>query len=165
MTDSSEGAQESMNESRTSSPARTGLAQPRSLTVRRQLLHLSSVYQGSSGALRLPLLTASWNRQQAARAIDFMPADCSPMTDLNKLSPEALKAAMMGGTEEWGSWGSAQHHELYVQVNKAMSRRKCHCGCGGRKTHGAFANGIILSGGCELSMRRWAKEMNAAKRT
>lgn len=84
------------------------------------------------------------------------------MTDLNKLSSEELKAAMRGGAEEWGSWGSAQHHELYVQPNKGMSRRKCHCGCGRRMTHGAFANGIILMGGCELSCRRWAKEMNAA---
>jgi hypothetical protein len=82
------------------------------------------------------------------------------MTDLNKLSPEALKAAMQGGTEEWGRRASATDHVLYVQPNRAMSRRKCHCGCGGRKTHGAFANGIILYGGCELSCRRWAKGLS-----
>lgn len=86
------------------------------------------------------------------------------MTDLNKLSPEALKAAMKGGTEAWGRWGSAEHHQLYVQPNKATSRRKCWCGCKGRETHGAFANGIILMAGCELSCRRWAREMNAAPR-
>ena len=86
------------------------------------------------------------------------------MTDLNKLSPEALKAAMQGGTSEWGRRASTSDHVLYVQPNKAMSRRKCHCGCNGRMTHGAFANGIVLMGGCELSCRRWAKEMNAAPR-
>jgi hypothetical protein len=77
------------------------------------------------------------------------------MIDLNNLSPEALKAAMKSGTEQWGNWGSARHHELYVQINK--SRRKCHCGCGGRQSHGVFANGVILMGGCELLCRRAAK--------
>ncbi len=85
------------------------------------------------------------------------------MVDLNKLSPEALKAAMKGGTEQWGTWGSAEHHQLYVQPNKAMSRRKCHCGCGKRMTHGAFANGIILMGGCEFSCHQFAKEMGKRK--
>lgn len=87
------------------------------------------------------------------------------MTDLNKLGPEALKAAMKGGTSEWGSWGSAEHHLMYVQANPATSRRKCHCGCGGRAKYGAFANGIILDSGCELSMRRWAKEMASRQRS
>ncbi len=86
------------------------------------------------------------------------------MADLNKLSPEALKAAMRGGTAEWGQRASATEHLLYVQPNAAQRRRKCYCGCGGRMTHGAFANGIILMGGCELSCRRWAREMNAAPR-
>ena len=80
------------------------------------------------------------------------------MTDLNKLSPEALKAAMRSGTAEWGQRGSTTDHALYVQQNDAQKRQKCRCGCGGRKTHGAFANGIILMGGCELSCRRWARD-------
>jgi hypothetical protein len=79
------------------------------------------------------------------------------MVELNKLPPEALKAAMRGGTAEWGRRASAAEHVLYVQKNDAQKRRRCHCGCGGRKTHGAFANGIILMGGCEMSCRRWAK--------
>jgi hypothetical protein len=87
------------------------------------------------------------------------------MADLNKLSPEALKAAMKGGTAEWGRRASATEHVLYVQPNKATARRECCCGCGGRETHGAFANGIVLAGGCELSMRRWAKEMSGGRVT
>jgi hypothetical protein len=79
------------------------------------------------------------------------------MVDLNKLGPEALRAAMRSGTTEWGSRASAVEHSLYVQPNKATSRRKCGCGCAGRQTHGAFANGIILFAGCELSARRWAR--------
>jgi hypothetical protein len=87
------------------------------------------------------------------------------MTDLNKLTPEALKAAMEGGTQSWGQWASTEHHKLYVQKNthRNMYMRKCHCGCGGRQTHGVFANGIILMGGCELSARRWASNHRIAR--
>lgn len=88
------------------------------------------------------------------------------MVDLNKLSPEALKAAMKGGTNSWGQWGSAEHHHMYVEElaksNRRMRIRKCYCGCGKRQTHGAFTNGVILMGGCELSCHRHAKEVNAA---
>jgi hypothetical protein len=85
------------------------------------------------------------------------------VTNLNDLSPEALKAAMEGGTKDWGSWASTEHHRLYVQKNtlRRMYMRKCRCGCGGRQTHGAYANGIILMSGCEMDARRWAKAANS----
>lgn len=80
------------------------------------------------------------------------------MTDLGKLSPEALRAAMRGGTEGWGEWGSIEHHALYVEPCDPRSRRrKCGCGCKGRITHRASANGVCMGQGCELSMRRFAK--------
>jgi hypothetical protein len=55
------------------------------------------------------------------------------MTDLNKLSAPALSAAMKSGTKEWGEWGSAEHHVLYIEP--IFSRRKCRCGCKKRVTH------------------------------
>lgn len=77
------------------------------------------------------------------------------MVDLNKLSPAALGAAMRGGTELWGQRGSATHHVCYVEAIK--SRRKCRCGCAQRKTHAGMANGVALTSGCELSVRRWVR--------
>lgn len=35
------------------------------------------------------------------------------------------------------------------------NRRKCHCGCGGKQSHGGYADGIAMTGGCEWSMRYW----------
>lgn len=80
------------------------------------------------------------------------------MGDINKLSPDALKAAMQGGTEAWGQWGSSRDHVLYIEpIGKTRRRRKCHCGCNKRCTHRGMANGVCLTSGCELSTRRWAK--------
>lgn len=77
------------------------------------------------------------------------------MTNLNGLSPQALRAAMKGGTEAWGRWGSAEHHVRYAEP--VVTRRRCRCGCKGRVTHNGKANGIALADGCELSVRRWVK--------
>lgn len=84
------------------------------------------------------------------------------MPDLNKLSPAALGAAMKSGTDGWGSVGSSSDHARYVEQIK--SRRKCHCGCGQRKTHAGMANGIALISGCELLIRRWVRDGAAAAR-
>lgn len=82
------------------------------------------------------------------------------MVDLNKLSPAALAAAMRGGTSSWGQWGSVLDHAVYVepQTPNRGQYRKCHCGCGGKAKFGLMANGMCMSVGCELSMRRCAKE-------
>lgn len=78
---------------------------------------------------------------------------------LNDLSPAALKAAMTGGTSSWGQWGSATEHGVYVEpANLGRRWRKCHCGCGKRATHRGAANGVTLSLGCELAMRRFARQ-------
>jgi hypothetical protein len=78
--------------------------------------------------------------------------------DLSKLSPAELKAAMTGGTEGWGQRASIADHVIYVKTC-LPTRRKCRCGCNRRKTHGLYANGIIMASGCELSMRREAKAL------
>lgn len=76
--------------------------------------------------------------------------------DLTKLSPAALKAAMEGGTTDWGEWGSATQHRLYAEP--ISSRRKCRR-CKGRETHVAMANGVALTSGCELHVRRFIKRL------
>ena len=79
------------------------------------------------------------------------------MTDMAKLSPSALKAAMRGGTEAWGRWASATDHVRYAEPVDSRSRRRCHCGCDRRASHRGMANGICLTTGCELRIARWVK--------
>lgn len=79
------------------------------------------------------------------------------------LSQSALKAAVIGGVEEWGQRASVFDHYLYVEPIDSRSRRRCHCGCNKRATHRGMANGICLSQGCELSMMRWAKRWTCRK--
>jgi hypothetical protein len=77
---------------------------------------------------------------------------------LSDLTPPALAAAMKGGTANWGQWASASDHVRYAEaITEPGGRRRCHCGCGKRSTHRGMANGIALTEGCELSMRRWVK--------
>ncbi len=90
------------------------------------------------------------------------------MTDLNKLSPPALSAAMRGGTEKWGRWGSVEHHTLYVEKSPAPSRRlrMCRCGCGKRARYNVMANGMAMGHGCEIEAHRkkkWMSAMGAAR--
>ena len=79
------------------------------------------------------------------------------MTDLNKLHPKALSAAMRGGTAGWGQVASAAEHVRYSQPVRPASRRRCHCGCERRATLMGMANGIALVSGCELAIARWVK--------
>ena len=76
---------------------------------------------------------------------------------LNDLSPQALKAAMRGGMDAWGQWGSAHSHVLYAEPINPRFRRRCSCGCKQRATHLGMANGICLVQGCELSIKRWVR--------
>lgn len=75
------------------------------------------------------------------------------------MSPAALAAALRDGTEGWGTWGSAAHHVMYVEPIGAKTRRHCRCGCRRVITHRACANGVALYTGCELEVRRFAKEV------
>ncbi|WP_210238432.1 hypothetical protein [Brucella haematophila] len=77
------------------------------------------------------------------------------MTDLSKLTPQALKAAMTDGTQSWGQHGNSETQTRYMEPRK--SRRKCHCGCKGRETHIGMCNGVGLASGCEWSMSIWVK--------
>ncbi len=77
--------------------------------------------------------------------------------DLNELHPNALAAAMRGGTNGWGQVASNTRHVRYAQPVRPASRRRCYCGCNQRSTHLGMANGCALATGCELSIRRWIK--------
>lgn len=81
----------------------------------------------------------------------------SKRLDLNNLSPAALAAAMRGGTETWGQWGSSEKHTRYAQPIDTKSRRRCWCGCKRRATHVGMANGVALTSACELGITRWVK--------
>ena len=81
------------------------------------------------------------------------------MTDLSKLSPQALKVAMTDGTRSWGDYGNSETQTRYMEPLK--SRRKCQCGCNARETHLGMCNGVGLSSGCEWSMRVWVKDGTA----
>lgn len=80
------------------------------------------------------------------------------MTDLKELPAPALKAAMRGGTEAWGEWGSARNHVRYAGPNRPQSRQRCHCGCKRRATHIGMANGVGLIWACELRVARWVRD-------
>lgn len=69
---------------------------------------------------------------------------------------EATRAAALGQAE-WATWGSADHHRRYVSPLPSTSRRRCDCGCNKRATHVGCANGLAMTSGCEMSMRRWTR--------
>jgi hypothetical protein len=79
------------------------------------------------------------------------------MADLSKMHPAELRAAMTGGTKEWGQRASAMDHVRYSQPTSPKSRRRCLCGCKRRATHLGMANGIALAFGCEFFVARWVK--------
>ena len=66
-----------------------------------------------------------------------------------------IKARLTPGYDP--NWASATEHkrDTWPAPDK---RRKCHCGCGRRATHIGGTNGLALTGGCELSMRRWVRD-------
>lgn len=39
----------------------------------------------------------------------------------------------------------------------SRSRRRCWCGCKTRATHIGLANGLAMTRGCELFIRRWVR--------
>lgn len=77
---------------------------------------------------------------------------------LNRLSPTALKAALVGGADGWGSWGSVGHVRYCEPIEGRKGRRRCRCGCGRASTHYGRANGVTLMRGCELRVRRWVRD-------
>jgi hypothetical protein len=73
------------------------------------------------------------------------------MSDVERARATAL------GQQDWGWHGSARDHRRYVELLPGRFRQRCDCGCGQRASHVGKANGVALTSGCELTMRRWAR--------
>ncbi len=55
-------------------------------------------------------------------------------------------------------YASEDEHKRTFKKVPSTSRKRCSCGCNQRSTHFGLANGVVLRGGCELSIRRWVKQ-------
>lgn len=82
-----------------------------------------------------------------------------PSQELKNLSPAALKAAMTGGTEEWGERASVYEHIGYVEPQRSRGGHylKCRCGCERKAKYRAMFNGICMAEGCEFSVHRFVR--------
>ena len=72
--------------------------------------------------------------------------------------PGTVSAPMSGATNAWARYGSAVAHLRYAALQPAGGRNRCQCGCGQRATHLGMANGVCLTNGCALSIRRWVRD-------
>ncbi|MEV6432612.1 hypothetical protein [Nocardia sp. NPDC051463] len=74
----------------------------------------------------------------------------------------ARTRATAAGQTAYGRIGSVDDHIVDVLPINAhvrwWHRRRCFCGCGQWSTHSLVANGLAMSSGCEIQMRRFAKE-------
>lgn len=67
--------------------------------------------------------------------------------------------ALLHADPSWGTHGSSIEHQRYAhRITGRIGRRKCDCGCGRRSTHTGCANGVALTSGCELAIRRWVRD-------
>lgn len=55
-------------------------------------------------------------------------------------------------------YGSATEHRRYMESLDSGSRRRCHCGCKKRAVFRGVANGVALTTGCDLYVRRWVRD-------
>jgi len=61
-------------------------------------------------------------------------------------------------------YASAIEHKRDMVALPGASRRRCHCGCDKRATHRGTANGVGMTTGCELYIRRWVRDgINASR--
>lgn len=56
-----------------------------------------------------------------------------------------------------GAIGDAINGERTMNLlpGRWRNRRRCLCGCGGKRSHGGYAGGIAMVSGCEWAMRYW----------
>lgn len=74
------------------------------------------------------------------------------------LDAETARATIAGLIDTDGTrHGSARGHRAMVAASP-QSRRRCPCGCGTRATHTGLGDGLALTSGCELSVRRWVRD-------
>lgn len=74
------------------------------------------------------------------------------------LRQEEVRARANGLISSSGArYGSADGHRAVIEAPKT-SRRRCYCGCKKRATHTGLGDGVALTMGCELSVRRWVRD-------
>ena len=75
---------------------------------------------------------------------------------------EEVRARLSGKFGSDGTrWGSVNGHRSMTTIYPT-SRRRCRCGCQKRATHVGMGDGLALTDGCELSIRRWVRDGYAA---
>lgn len=78
--------------------------------------------------------------------------------DRRTMEREGAKARLAGKVGDDGTrWGSVSGSRSMVSA-PSTSRRRCSCGCKGRATRVGLGDGLALTEGCELSMRRWVRD-------
>lgn len=65
------------------------------------------------------------------------------------------RAKSSGG---WGEVGSADGDRYPKKITGRLGRRTCPCGCRKRSTYLGMANGVALTSGCEMYVRRWVRD-------
>lgn len=67
--------------------------------------------------------------------------------------------ARLASPGDWGRHGSSTSHVRYAKEYKRRpgGQPRCHCGCKSTVTHLGMANGVCLTSGCELYVRRWVR--------
>ena len=64
-------------------------------------------------------------------------------------------------------WGSVDHHKRVIiphPETDGRKRRMCHCGCRKKDTHLGTCNGVGMTSGCELTVRRWVRDWKEPQR-
>jgi hypothetical protein len=54
-------------------------------------------------------------------------------------------------------YASASGHRSMIRV-RPTSRTRCGCGCGQRDTHVGLGDGLAMTSGCEMYVRRWVRD-------
>jgi len=71
---------------------------------------------------------------------------------------EDVRARLAGKIDADGlRHGSVNGHRSMIQA-APRARRRCHCGCGKRATHVGLGDGLALTDGCEMYVRRWVRD-------
>jgi hypothetical protein len=67
--------------------------------------------------------------------------------------------ARLGSPGGWGQVADSTTMPRYAELmpGRYRNRRRCDCGCEGKASHTGMVNGLGMTSGCELSIRRWAR--------
>lgn len=78
--------------------------------------------------------------------------------DTATLRRERIKAFIAGLIEPTGVRSGSVRGSRSIIETDPKSRRRCSCGCGKRATHVGLGDGLALTIGCEMKVRRWVRD-------